>query len=150
MKVNKISWKLTKFHGILLQFWCILLTFAFTFGAFKSWPQNFGLVQTDLKFQNFGLGNGERWKIQYCSYLDICESCLRQLWVLAVPQIINWLARAKLAKTERNHFAVNFQKQQKQKLTKYIEIEQNWCNIPWNFINFCEILLTFIKPHKIS
>jgi hypothetical protein len=36
----------------------------------------------------------------------------------------NRLARAKLAKIERNHFAVNFQKQQKQKLTKYIEIEQ--------------------------
>jgi hypothetical protein len=39
----------------------------------------------------------------------------------------NRLAGAKLANIERNHFAVNFQRhqKQKQKLTKYIEIEQN-------------------------
>jgi hypothetical protein len=28
-----------------------------------------GLLWTSSKFENFGLGNGERWKSQYCSYL---------------------------------------------------------------------------------
>ncbi len=48
---------------------CISLTFALALGAFKSWPQNFGLFWTDLRFQNFALGNGKSWKSQYCSYL---------------------------------------------------------------------------------
>jgi hypothetical protein len=32
---------------------------AFDFDAFKSLPQNFGVILTGLKFQNFGLGNGK-------------------------------------------------------------------------------------------
>jgi hypothetical protein len=40
-----------------IQFQCILFIFAFAFGAFNSLPQNFGLIQTGSKFQNFGLGN---------------------------------------------------------------------------------------------
>ncbi len=46
-----------------IWFQCILLTFAFTFGAFKSWPKNFGLDCTDSKFQNFGFDDGESLKV---------------------------------------------------------------------------------------
>jgi hypothetical protein len=47
---------MVKYFGFV-QFRCILLTF--TFGAFESLPQNFGLIWTGSKFQNFGLGEGE-------------------------------------------------------------------------------------------
>ncbi len=76
MKNYEILWKLMKFHKTneisltflvsyfaFIQFWCTLLTFAFTIGAFKSWLQNFHLIQIDCKFQNFGLGNGESSKV---------------------------------------------------------------------------------------
>ncbi len=52
-----------------IQFWCILFTFAFAFGAFWSWLQNFGLVQTVSKFWYFETGDGKSWKSQYHSYL---------------------------------------------------------------------------------
>ncbi len=56
-----------------VQLWCISLAFGFASGAFKSLPQNFGIIQTGSKFQNFGLGNGESWKSQYHRYLIICK-----------------------------------------------------------------------------
>jgi hypothetical protein len=37
----------------------LIFAVAFALGDFKSLLQNFGLSQTDPKFQNFGLGNGE-------------------------------------------------------------------------------------------
>jgi hypothetical protein len=46
-----------------VQFHCISLIIAFAFDDFKSLLQNFSLVQTSSKFQNFGLGNGERFNI---------------------------------------------------------------------------------------
>jgi hypothetical protein len=36
-----------------------MITSAFAYDAFKILPQNFGLILTGLKFQNFRLGNGE-------------------------------------------------------------------------------------------
>jgi hypothetical protein len=36
-----------------------LLAFALAVDDFESLLRNFGLSQTDPKFQNFGLGNGE-------------------------------------------------------------------------------------------
>jgi hypothetical protein len=44
------------FNFDVFQF-SITLTFAFTFGAFESLPQNFGLAQIDSKFKNFGHGD---------------------------------------------------------------------------------------------
>jgi len=62
-KVNDIS-QLPKFHDI--SWYNHLLSFSFDvncwlspFDALKSWPQNFGFVQTDSKFWNFGLCYGE-------------------------------------------------------------------------------------------
>ncbi len=48
------------------------------------------------------------------------------------------------------NFAVNFWKHQKQKITKYNKIEYNQSNLTWNFIAFCNILLTFVKSHNFS
>jgi hypothetical protein len=45
-----------------IQFHCILFSFTFTFNAFGSLPQNFGLIRTGSKLENFGLGNGESGK----------------------------------------------------------------------------------------
>jgi hypothetical protein len=42
-----------------MQFHCISLTYAFTFGNFKSLLQNFGLIWTGSKLANLALGNGE-------------------------------------------------------------------------------------------
>ena len=52
----------------------------FTFVAFESWPQNFGFVKTDSKFQNFGLGNGESYKSRCHSYLVTKTALLP--WIL--------------------------------------------------------------------
>jgi len=60
---------LNKHPVTFIQFECISLTFAFNFDAFKSLSQNFSLDQIHSKFQNFGLGDDECWKIQYLSYL---------------------------------------------------------------------------------
>jgi hypothetical protein len=57
------------FYFDFIQIQCISLTFTFAFGPFKSWLQNFSLVQTDSKFQNFGLCDEKSWKSQYHSYL---------------------------------------------------------------------------------
>jgi hypothetical protein len=46
-----------------------LLTFAFTFGNFKSLQQNFSLAWAGSKFGNFGLGDGKSWKNKYLRYL---------------------------------------------------------------------------------
>ncbi len=46
-----------------VQLWYISLTFGF---AFESLSQDFGLFRNGSKYQNFGLGNGEIWKGQYC------------------------------------------------------------------------------------
>jgi hypothetical protein len=56
-----------------VQFQWISLTFAFTFGAFKSLHFNFGLVRTDLRFKNFRLSDGESWKSQYRSYRHLTK-----------------------------------------------------------------------------
>jgi len=61
------------FNFDFIQFRCILLAFAFAFGAFESWLQNFGLVWIHSKFDNFGLGNGDSWKSQYRSYLFVTD-----------------------------------------------------------------------------
>ncbi len=50
MTFNKIS----LYNNTLIS-----LTFAFTFGNFKSLLQNFGLICTVSKFANFALGNGK-------------------------------------------------------------------------------------------
>ncbi len=49
---------------------CPLLTFAFSFITFARWLQNFGFFQTDSKFQNFTLIDGESFNSQYHSYPD--------------------------------------------------------------------------------
>ncbi len=77
MKFNENSWNYTKLNEVsqnflvnyfdFIQFQCISLTFAF--GAFESCLQNFGLISTDSKFQNFGISNGESWKSKYHNYL---------------------------------------------------------------------------------
>jgi hypothetical protein len=46
------------YYLCFIQLECISLTFGGTFGAFKSLPQNFSLIWTGSKFQNFGLGDG--------------------------------------------------------------------------------------------
>jgi hypothetical protein len=53
-----------------IQFLCNFVDFAFAFGAFKNWPQKFGFFWTDLKFQNFRLGDDETesLKSQYRIY----------------------------------------------------------------------------------
>ncbi len=64
MKVKEWHFmKLMKFIVIILCFHsvqCTFLTFAVTFGALKSWLQNFSLFWTDSKFRNFRLG--QWWK----------------------------------------------------------------------------------------
>jgi hypothetical protein len=59
------------------------VNFCFWFGTFKSWLQNFGLIQTDLKFWNFWLVDGESLKNQYLSYLELTvESLKGWTWVV--------------------------------------------------------------------
>ncbi len=60
----KILQKLKIFHETNGISWCFcitmyLLTFGFDFGTFKRWLQNFGFIQTDLKFWSIKLGDGE-------------------------------------------------------------------------------------------
>ncbi len=45
------------------------LTFTFAFVTFERWAQNFGVFQTDSKFQSFALLVGKSYKSQYHSYL---------------------------------------------------------------------------------
>ncbi len=54
---NEISQNFLAINFTFIHLWRTLLTFAFA--TFKSWPQNFGLISTDLEFQNFRLGDGE-------------------------------------------------------------------------------------------
>ncbi len=72
-----VQWKCANHHNFV-QFWCILLNFAFAFDAFESSPWNFGLIRTGSKFQNFRLGDGESWKNHYRIYLimTLNTSCL--------------------------------------------------------------------------
>ncbi len=50
-KTNEIS----SYNTLLsFSFNVLKLIWAFAFGTFKSWPQNFGLVQTDSKFHTWG------------------------------------------------------------------------------------------------
>ena len=65
------SWRnFMVYYFNFVQFQFVLLNYTFAFGAFKSWPQNFGLIQTDSKFWNIWLGDGKSWKSQYQSYLQ--------------------------------------------------------------------------------
>ncbi len=88
MKLSKIYWNFMTSNKILqysfdyIQSHCILWTFAFAFDDFKSLLQKFGLIQTGWKFVNFCLGNGERWKSQYRSYLPLQSTCCILLKIL--------------------------------------------------------------------
>ncbi len=62
-ETNKILWNFLVQNFTFVQLQCSLLTSAFAFCTLESWPQNFGLVQTDSKFWNFRLGNGKSLKI---------------------------------------------------------------------------------------
>ncbi len=64
-----ISQYIIAYYLDFIQLQYILLTFGFTFGQFKSLPQNFGLFQNGSKILNFRLGNGVSWKSQYRIYL---------------------------------------------------------------------------------
>ncbi len=69
-KTKEISQNFLILYFAFVQFWCTLLTFTFPISAFKSWPHNFGFVQTDLKilkFQTWRLW--QKLKSQYRSYL---------------------------------------------------------------------------------
>ncbi len=68
-ETNEISWNVLVYNFAFVKLRCTLLTFTFAFGTFESWLQNFCLVWTDLKFQNFGHAIGKSLKNQYRSYL---------------------------------------------------------------------------------
>ncbi len=67
---------------------CILLTIAFAFDDFESLLKNFGLILTSSKFGNFRLGDGERRKSQYRSYLlTIFTKCLPIRKMFKMPNL---------------------------------------------------------------
>jgi hypothetical protein len=60
MKVNRISLGFVAHYFNFIQIRCFSLTL--TFSAFETWHQNFILNQTDSKFWNFTLDDGESQK----------------------------------------------------------------------------------------
>jgi hypothetical protein len=54
---NRMSWSHLGVHEICTH--THALTFAFAFDAFENSLQNFGLIWTGSKFQNFYLGDGK-------------------------------------------------------------------------------------------
>jgi hypothetical protein len=64
-KTNKISWNVSVWNFAFRSLMVYFVDF-FAFSTFESWLQNFGLIQTDSKFQTWQWQN---MKDQYHSYL---------------------------------------------------------------------------------
>jgi hypothetical protein len=61
--------------------------------AFESLLQNFGLIWTGSKFGNFGLGDGESWKIQYRSHIKFPSPGLIEQHILDTNEKTTVLSR---------------------------------------------------------